>query len=217
MSVTFIPNVAWQRVAEPEWVVDSWGIATATIKWRGPRPGKEAAENQFQRFASLPLAGFTGMRLNRYKSANATPSFPAIDVEYVGFRGGVPPPMGTPSISNQVIQVNGTDQASGNKFSAQVSYYASRTQWEWWEVGTPSYTTPRYSTVLNQQPPQIDWAQIVNQDPTQGVAASELTAAFNLLIPEIVISDYVVTPIVPNAIYRCTSSVDYKFRAGAST
>lgn len=212
MPVIFVGDRTWKQVAEPEWTSPGWEIKRASVLYRGPRTGKTAFENTIFDFETMP--GNPAMRLESWQSKNTTPSFPGVEKTFVGFRNGLPPAKGVPSISAQVARVTGTDTASGQKVSASVAYRASRTTWEWWENSFPS-SNPRYAYVLFQNDPrnQIDYVQIENADGQTTVPYSSFVAIINALALELVVEDYTTEPIVPNAIWRCSSTIDWRIRS----
>lgn len=215
MPVVYIPDsLRWQPTAEPEWGVESWSISTATQLFRGPRPSKKSAEEIIVRFQNLP--GYTFMRLDRWVSQNMTASFPAIIGTYVGFRYGIPPAKGIPSLTSQSLSVTGKDTDTGLSVSGTVLYLANRTTWDWWEVKQPAIL-PRYNTVLVKQNP-LSFIQSISVQPAAdgSVPISAFTAIINALIPELVISDYQQEPVVPGAIWHCTSTIDYKLISSGS-
>ncbi len=210
MPVTYRPSsFQWLAVAEPEIDFDSWGIATATVLFRGPRPGKKVAEQKITAFKEMD--GNSNMRLLRYKSVNTTPSFPSISAEYVGFLNGLPVAKSVSAISAQSVRVVGKDPTSGKTYAATIAYRAPQTTWDWWENTTPA-ETPRNATVLSTLDPlkSIDFMQIESQDGDTVIPISAFTAVINAIIPVVTIDDYVVDPIVPNAIWHCTSIVTNK-------
>lgn len=212
MPVKYIPLVPWQQVAEAEWDKPGFEISRATILFRGPRTTLAAAESKIADFETMP--GFGTMRMERWQAKNITPSFPGIEKIYVGFRNGVPTPKPTSGISAQTARLSGVDNTSGQKVSATVTYRASRTTWEYWSISRPPLS-PIYQQVIYPVNPitTIDSFQFETQDGNTTVPLSSITAIINAAVPEFIVSDYTTEMIIPNAIWHCTSTVDYRLRS----
>lgn len=208
------PNIAWQIVANPEWQSDSWGLARCRVTSRGPRTTKANAEAGITPFQSLASLGFPQMYLESWQSVNTTPNFPAIEGMYVGFRGPVPQPKIGADISSQVARASGVDPVNGNKVSADVLYRASRTTYEWFMISQPP-PIPIYGPLLFNNDPrqQIDRMAIQTADGSTTVPLSDMGTIFNALIPEVIISDYTIEPIIPGKIWRCSVALDYKLQS----
>lgn len=213
MSVIFNGNTNWIQRAPTLWQVDSWGVDHARILFRGRLTGKDAFENSLLKWGSMP--GFPQMRLEGWNSIEMTPSFPGVELHYVGFKNGsVPQVRFTDGNSAQSAQGTGVDTATGANVSGTFIYRAERTTWTWFENAEPS-TVPRYGTVRHLVDPMSNILGYSIQDDDTGkelntIPFSAFVAVFNSLRRVMVPSSYEREMIIPNLVWACRADIDYK-------
>ncbi len=212
MPVRYIDNVQWIQRAQTVWTVDSWGCDRARVLYRGAATLKDAFEQTIKRWSAMP--GFSNMRLAEWNGVEMTPSFPGIEVHYVGFRGEVPGVRYVDGTSLQTAQGAGTDTTTSTAVTGSFTYLASRTTWTWYEKTKPGKAS-RYNTVNDQVDPltRIMSYHMENPDtgrPINTVPYSAFVAVFNSLVKKVVVSDYERELIVPDLIWACRADVDYK-------
>lgn len=212
MSITFRGVTKWTQVKQPEWTVDNWGVDQAAVLFRGPSTGKQAFEDSLRRWTTMP--SFQGMRLANWSSSVITPSYPGVELHYVGFRrGDVPPAKPVDGISTQTAQGQGTDTATQEEVSGSFTYIASRTTWTWFEKTLPDPVNPKFRIVRNPQDPLSRITSYSIQSNTTGkrlnnIPYSSFVAIFNSLKRVIVIANYEREMIIPDALWACRCDMD---------
>lgn len=225
MSVVFRPaNAGWIQAARPEWSVNGWDVDEARVTWRGPAPGKKGFEDQLIKFASMPPCFASGdpaypqMWLKSWANGGGTVNFPAVDLSFLGFRGGtIPIPKNVNSNSAQVAQGAGRD-SFGDVVSATIKYIASRTVWTWFETAIPELSPPPPYNTVDQaiNPINTIYGFSITGATSSGsysnlIPYSALVAVLNSLVLERVVTDYDREPLIPVKLYACRSTVEYKF------
>lgn len=211
-NTTFIGNYQFMQMSEVVWTSDANGLDQARIPYRGAMFLKSAFEDRLNRFA--PMATFPKMYLVQH-SDDGNPLFPTVDLHFIGFRRGVPPPvkivngrtLQTVSTSATInIEVDGVETPTA--VSMEASYFGSRTSYRWIETQKPP-ANPRYSTVLEAvSPAPFAWRVSGPGSSAGTVSYAAFTAAFNSLRSQVTVSDYVRDEVVPGKIWACESVVD---------
>lgn len=214
MSVSFIGRTDWRAVTNPEWSVDSWEVDHARVTWRGRVTAREEFEKTLERWAPMP--NFSAMRLASWTSADISPSFPAVELHYTGFRFGRPPEVkAVDGESLQSAQGSGSYLIDGESVnvSGTITYMASRTSWTWFETQEPAQAS-RYQTVRNPVDPltRIFSASIQDESGMRihSVPYAAFVTVFNSLTRTNMVSDYQREPIIPGQLWACRAEVDYK-------
>lgn len=219
MAIEFIGNCEWQRVTDPQWTVDSWGVDTAKLLFRGRRDKKLAFEKAIQRFQTMP--GFSQFRMEQWSNSGGTENLPGVEFSYKGFLSGTTPPVKiVNSNTRQSAQGSGTDTSTDNPTSGQtisgtVYYRSYRSTYTWFETSSPA-ATPRYTAV--QGPSTIQAGDILGYNVKAGNGAdaysvnsltfAQLYAVLNSLAPRTIYSDYQREPIINGALWGCSVSCD---------
>lgn len=224
MAVQFRGDVKWEQVQDLIWGIDNWGLDTVKVLFRGSRLLKVAFENTLQRWTPLP--GYSGMRLQGWSDTPITPSFPGIELTYIGFRTGVVPPKkrvdGTniQSVTTQAdipesLLTGGGSPDTLITTQGEFIYTASRTDWMWFETSTPPLT-PRYNTVTDTTDP-LTPERLIKYSvtaPLDGhayydVPLAAFTILYNKIIRKIQVVEYSREELVPGTLWGCKSTVLY--------
>lgn len=224
MSVKYIGDVKWGQVQDLMWSIDNWGLDNVKVLFRGARTLKTAFENTLQRWTPLP--GYSSMRLANWTDTPVTPSFPGIELTYIGFRTGVVPPfrrvdgLNVQSVTTQAEVPENLVNPDGDPetlvtISGEFLYRAARTDWTWFETGTPPLT-PRYNAVTDKTDP-LTPARVIKysiSNPSTGqyyyqVSLAAFTILYNKIIRLIQVQDYQREELVPGSLWGCKSSVVY--------
>lgn len=210
--VKYTGSSNWQQVERPVWSVDHWGVDRARVLWRGRATAKDAFEKSLKPWSVMP--DFNTMKQEGWTSSIITPSYPGVEITYIGFRSGVVPSVKvTDSVSTQQATVSGTDPDTSVSFSGPVVYKASRTTYQWFEKTEPP-PIPRYRTVRKKVDPELVLQNAIPEDNALGASAinDALKAILKAMPKEEVVSDYDCEMIVPNQLWACRSSIDYRLK-----
>lgn len=213
MSVAFLQNTEWRQVTTPEWTVDHWGTDHCRIMWRGRSDKRIAFEDSLKRWDTMP--GYSGMRLENWNGIFSSPSFPSVELRYLGFRSGtIPPTKITNGTSIQSAQGSGTDTGvdPNVEVSGNITYKANRTTYTWFETSAPNPTS-RYDKVQIGTDPLEQIVSYSISDPNgkkRFVNYSAFVTIFNSLVRGNFVTDYVTEELIPGALWACRAEVDYK-------
>lgn len=214
MAVQFRPiNFQWTQTSHNEWTVDGWGLDHHKVTFRGPAPSQDQFLNGITKFQKRN--GYASVWLADFNATNASPNFPGVDFDYVGFRSGViPTPKPVDSYSRQSVTGSGMDNVQDPpvQVSGTISFIAKRTTWTWFEISEPS-TVPLYGTVHNPVPP-VPKSWTIPGGAGGLLPYDEIVTILNSLSLQLVVSDYEVEPIIPGKLYACKSVVDWTIVAG---
>lgn len=220
MAVEYIPfTQQWIQGERPKWSVNGWDMDEASVMWRGPAPLKKAFEDSLVKFAPMPSCAilrdpsYPQMWLKNWQNSGGTPSFPGVELSYVGFRSAtIPKEKAVNCRSAQVASATAqaTDE-NGNPItiSGVFKYFASRTIWTWFETSQPA-KSPKFNTVLNSINPG-NTIYAFSGTGSGSLSTGQFTQLLNSLTLEMVIGEYEQEPVIPGALWACRSSVDYKF------
>jgi hypothetical protein len=209
MSIQFIGDCDWKAIDAPKWTLDGWGVDHAIVPYCGRKDKKDSFLSAIERFAAL--AGYEKVRLATANQSGGTINIPIVDLNFVGFRNGtIPPAKPANGTSAQSIALNGVTIASQvpGITSGTISYKASRTTWTWFETSVPD-ALPRFNTVDQKTDPFLT----ITSFPTNSLTFDKslaLTQLRLLFLAKEVVAEYVREPLIPNALYACSSTVDYK-------
>lgn len=220
MPVVYRPASArFTQIAIPEWSLNGWEMDEASIMYGGPRPDSDRFLGTVARFEVMP--GFQRMYLRQAQRRNATPSFPRVEKQYVGFKSGVIPPVkrvndtSSQTVSGQGVDNTTSSPTSGKTISGQVTYNAAQTTWTWFELSTPA-PKPRYASVDQDRDPEITEVSVnpITGDDGKIVMPtfSALTAVINSLKQELVVSDYEREEVVKGILWACRSIVQHRIK-----
>lgn len=204
MPVTFQGNVAWMQASEIVWTTDAFGLDQARIPYRGAVTGKKAFEDRLNRFE--PMASYNKMYLTHHSDDGAL-IFPTVDLHFIGFRNGVPPP---PKIVNSktLQSVSTSGNVGEEQVSMEATYYASRTTYRWIEIQKPTIH-PRFSAVLEAADPDLVGWRVTAKGTSSGtVGYAAFVTLYNSLRRVVTVADYVREEVVPGRIWACDCVVD---------
>lgn len=215
MAVKFIGDVSWRQARQIEWTIDSWGIDHAKVLYRGNSRQKDAFEDSLRKWDGMPAR--TAMKLAGWTSNIITPSFPGVELEYIGFRNGaVPQAKPEKSLTLTSAQGAGTDTTTGRNVTGTFQYLASRTSWTWYMTTKP----PEYCPITEM----LDMTHPLSKDriisyslqdeetgkPTNRVNYSAFVAIFNSLVARKVVTSYDSQCLFPDSLWACKCDIDYK-------
>lgn len=203
-NVTFIGQYQFIQMSEVIWTTDAHGLDQARIPYRGAMFLKKAFEDRIKRFA--PMAAFPRMYFIQH-SDDGHPLFPTVDLHFIGFRNGTPPPVKI--VNSRTLQTVSTSATvAEEQVSMEATYYASRTSYRWIETQKPP-AEPRYRSVLEAVPPTpFGWRVSAKGTSSGTVNYAAFVAAFNSLRQQVNVSDYVRDEVVPGKIWACECVVD---------
>lgn len=217
MPVRYIGDTTWAQSELPSWSIDGWGMDHATIPYRGRADQKKQFEDSLSRWSSMP--GFANMRLSNWTSNPKTPSFPEVQLNYIGFRSGVIPPVKSiDSIVTGQAQGSATVVVAGvsKQVSGSFLYRCSRTTWIWFETSEPSQNA-RYYQVRNAINPftGIYYYSLTDDStgkPINSIGLSALGAVFNSLRAQYIVSNYERELLIPGMLWGCRAEVDWRLQ-----
>lgn len=210
--VEFSGDTIWRQAQQAEFTTDSYGVDSARVLWRGRSTLYESFQNSLKRWESMP--GYPMMRLQGSTGQIITPSFPGVELNFIGFRdGSVPPDRHIGGRSLQSATASAIDRATGREVSGTFYYYASRTSYVWYEKQQPPEVCPK-TEVLDKQDPlkSILWYEIIDSGTgtPRRVPYSAFVAVFNQLRRGIFVTDYSYEEVFPNDLWACRCDLDYK-------
>lgn len=215
--ITYTGNVAFEEAGDPVWTVDHYGLDSCRWPWQGAEFLEKAFVDgliRFQNIANHPRVYLMGW------GNDQNPIFPTVELTYSGLRNGrLPPAKAVDSKSVQTVQAvitAATGKYSGKQITMELTYRASRTQYNWIEDSLPNKNAPLYGTVRNPVDPlNLSNGAILQRRVTDDKGAvgsldiGTFTQLMNALLKVTEVSDYTSEEIVPGALWACSSTADY--------
>jgi hypothetical protein len=211
--ITFTGNTSWEQAKQTEWSVDSWGVDHAKLLWRGRSTLKDAFENNLRKFEGMP--GFPLMKLEGWNSTILSPSFPGVELNFIGLKSGtVPEAKCSQSLTLASAQGQGTDSITGRQVSGSFNYLASRTSWSWFERQLPPILCPK-TEILDRTDPLSRIVSYSIQDSATGQANNNIlysafVAVFNTLVRKVLVTNYEYEEVFPDNLWACKCDIDFK-------
>lgn len=206
----------------------------ATVTYQGSTDAAEAFLNGLERGADLTWLDGTGTPQTNSQmwlasgSKSEHPYMPEVVLSYVGVISDIPPPKVTDSLVTASVTTNATivdpnsesytEDANGNpsaRMTLTAEYRAARTNYSWYETSEPSLTVPLYADIsdtthpLNRVTRMAITGSSANDFNPSTVSLAEMTVVMNTLSAELRIDDYQREIVIPNKLWRCSSSVQY--------
>lgn len=202
--VIYVGDSTFQERSDPVFSTNGYELDTARWPWSGATPLKVEFENGLQKFQPMGQA-FPRMFLAG-TSDDGGNNVTTIDLNYVGFRGVLPPPKSETSQITQAFSFvsPGVEPFLGDA-SWQAQYYAPRTTWTWYTANAPNPITPTYSTIVGGISPASTLFNVRGTSPAIAIAIARKIPT------RTTISDYKYTPVVPGNVWSCSCTVDLNF------
>lgn len=219
-----IGNTAFDEKRNPVFSAGGYELDVATWPWQGGIANCAAFQAGLSSFSALP--GFSKMYLMRWP-ADDEPHFPTVTLEYTGCKSGSAPPVKIEdglSLQSLTVAVESTTYSSGDTvtIAMDIEYYAQQSIYSWFALSTPG-TTPTYAvarrvvdlktTVFTRQY-KITQTSNPTDTPTgkiDSVDTATYTKLNNALVQGHKLQEYKVVDLVPNALWQCSSVVNYAY------
>ncbi len=144
-------------------------------------------------------------------SCNDDASNSEIALQFAGFRDGSPPP---PQYDNYLISssVSVTRDTGGGSQTLTYRYRSARSTITYWRDEEPDPEEPEFDATFDTTDPLVPERFIgrsISGVAGSSIAFADFIALFDLLAREMQVSDYRITPVIPDKLWSCSVNVEY--------
>jgi len=210
-------DVTFAAQRDPIFSAGGHDLDTARVPYQGAATLKSAFTDGLASFSALP--GYTKMYLMRWAD-DEEPHFPTVTLEYQGCKSGNVPPVKADdgqTIQNISTSVDSTSDTYGGtvdnpvKIGMDLEYLAQQTNYNWYSLTAPPLSST-YSVARRATNPFNNVIRRKFTTPAGAVYSLDIgtfTALNNTLTVSHKVQEYRVEELVPNALWRCSASVNY--------